>query len=448
MKQYKLLLVIFLTTEALLGSPAFGQLPGVHPIPQLSQQVTDSLPHYLEIAARNNPKVKADFLTYQASIEKTPQAGALPDPELEIGFFVQPMEILDGKQMADFTLMQMFPWFGTRKSARTEAEHMTNAAFAQFRETRDDLYLQVYTQWFLLCSLQQQLGSSRENNSYLKQLETLALRRYSAAPSGSSASGGSSGMSEVLRIQLEMAELDNSIESIQSQINAEAAAFNALLNRAADSKIHLPDSITLIPFSIDMIATTEQIAQNNPQLTMIDEEGAAYKAKAAMDKKMSYPMLGVGLQYSVIGKRKEMGHAGLPVTEMNGMDMIMPMVSISLPIFRNKYKSQQKESNIRWQASRQRYNDTQNTLQTELFRTKHLLDDASRKVTLYEKQTQLAHSTYQLLLQEFIAGRSELTEIIGVQRQLLDYKLKKAEASAQFNTMVATVQKLISFNNK
>jgi hypothetical protein len=57
-----------------------------------------------------------------------------------------------------------------------------------------------------------------------------------------------------------------------------------------------------------------------------------------MDKKMSYPMLGVGLQYSVIGKRMDMGHAGLPVTEMNGMDMIMPMVSISLPLYRSKYK--------------------------------------------------------------------------------------------------------------
>ena len=87
-------------------------------------QPADSLGYYLELAARNNPQINADFSLYKASLEKVPQAGAYPDPELEIGFFLKPMEILSGKQIADFTLMQMFPWFGTRKAARNEATEM------------------------------------------------------------------------------------------------------------------------------------------------------------------------------------------------------------------------------------------------------------------------------------------------------------------------------------
>lgn len=520
MKQYKILYFILLmmaslpvvpaiaqTTDPLITASGTGQISDSLIITTAPRQTSDSLAHYLETAARNNPGVRADFLAYEASLEKMPQAGAYPDPELEIGFFPKPMEILDGRQIADFTLMQMFPWFGTRKAARTEAGHMANMAFEQFRESRDNLYLQVYTQWFLLCSLQQQLGNSRENRDYLKQLETLAIRKFSASPAGATGSGGrkqttenspattgtssmgtsgnmggmdamgssmggsatpsstsgssmssmgsggsmqnmggSSGMSEVLRIQMEIAELENNIESILSQIDAEAAAFNALLNRASDRKVHLPDSITPIPFSLDVALTAEQISLNNPMLAMIDEEASAHKAKAEMDKKMSYPMLGIGLQYSVIGKRMDMGHAGLPVTDMNGMDMFMPMVSISLPIYRSKYKAQQKESNIRWQASRQQYADTQNTLQTELYRTRHLLDDASRKIGLYEKQSRLAQTTYHLLVQEFVSGKTDLTDVIQVQRQLLDYRLKKAEAVAEYNTMVASIQKLVSFN--
>lgn len=519
MKRYKNLYCILLliadltaisaaaqTTSPFTAAPDTGLISDSLIVAPIPRQAPDSLAHYLETAARNNPGVKAYFLAYKASLEKMPQAGAYPDPELEIGFFLQPMEILDGRQIADFTLMQMFPWFGTRKAARTEAEHMANMAFEQFRETRDNLYLQVYTQWFLLCSLQQQLNNSRENRDYLKQLETLALRKFSASSAGNAGSGGrtqtapvtspastgtssmgtsgnmgsmgspmggsatrsstsgssmssmgsgagmqsmsaSTGMSDVLRIQLEIAELENSIESILSQIDAETAAFNALLNRPSGNKVHLPDSITPIPFSLDVALTAEQISLNNPMLAMIDEEGAAYRAKAEMDKKMSYPMLGIGLQYSVIGKRMDMGHAGLPVTEMNGMDMIMPMVSISLPLYRSKYKAQQRESSIRWQASRQQYADTQNALQTELYRTRHSLDDASRKITLYEKQSQLAQTTYHLLVQEFVSGKSDLTDVIQVQRQLLDYRLKKAEAVAEYNTMVASIQKLVSFHD-
>ena len=108
----------------------------------LKGQGTDSLNHYLEIAARNNPGLNADFLVYKASLEKVPQAGVWPNPQLDIDFFLKPMDIVGGRQIADFTLMQMFPWFGTKKSAQTEATHMAKMSYEQFRETRDNLYLE------------------------------------------------------------------------------------------------------------------------------------------------------------------------------------------------------------------------------------------------------------------------------------------------------------------
>lgn len=55
-------------------------------------------------------------MAYKASLQKIPQAGAYQDPNLEMGFFLEPMDIIGGKQVAEFKLMQMFPWFGTKKS--------------------------------------------------------------------------------------------------------------------------------------------------------------------------------------------------------------------------------------------------------------------------------------------------------------------------------------------
>lgn len=412
----------------------------------------ERLTDYLETAVQNNPGLKADFLAYQASLQKIPQAGAIPDPQLDMGFFLKPMDIIDGRRVADFTLMQMFPWFGTRKSAQTEANHMANMAFEKFRETRDNLYLNVYTQWFILCSLQQKLINSQEHKQYLEQLETLSLRKY-ASPTGNTVSsmGGSqgnmgsgvSGLSDVLRIQLETAELENNIERLLSEIKSEKARFNTLLNRPAESEVEVPDTFEQIPFILDIPSAMERIASQNPMLGMLNEEALAYKAKQEMDKKMSYPMLGVGLQYSLLKKRTAME---IPVTSMNGMDMLMPMLSVSIPIYRNKYKAQQKEGQLRWQSSREKYANTMNALETELFQTKHLLDDASRQIRLLEKQTKLANTAYNLMVQEFVTGKSDLTNVIQVQRQLLDYRLRKAEAIASFNTMVANAQRLISFN--
>ena len=453
----------------------------------------ERLTDYLETAVQNNPGLKADFLAYQAALQKIPQAGTIPDPQLDMGFFLKPMDIIDGSRVADFTLMQMFPWFGTRKSAQTEANHMANMAYEKFRETRDNLYLNVYTQWFILCSLQQKLINSQEHKQYLEQLETLSVRKYASPTdtspgysvsiptpqSGSTATtssgmggmkgmgatgnqalsgnntmssmGGSqgnmgsgvSGLSDVLRIQLETAELENNIERLLSEIKSEKARFNTLLNRPAESEVEVPDTFEQIPFILDIPSAMERIATQNPMLGMLNEEALAYKAKQEMDKKMSYPMLGVGLQYSLLKKRTAME---IPVTSMNGMDMLMPMLSVSIPIYRNKYKAQQKEGQLRWQSSREKYANTMNALETELFQTKHLLDDASRQIRLLEKQTKLANTAYNLMVQEFVTGKSDLTNVIQVQRQLLDYRLRKAEAIASFNTMVANAQRLISFN--
>ena len=67
---YKKLLIIFIA----LGSW----------IVVSSQQYPDSLLRYLEIAAKNNPGVLQKFSEYQAALQKIPQVGSLPDPELSL----------------------------------------------------------------------------------------------------------------------------------------------------------------------------------------------------------------------------------------------------------------------------------------------------------------------------------------------------------------------------
>ncbi|WP_370860254.1 TolC family protein [Parabacteroides faecis] len=455
----------------------------------------DSLSWYLETAARNNPLINSNFALYKASLEKIPQAGAYADPELDIGLFVKPMETLSGKQIADFTLMQMFPWFGTRKAARNEATEMSRMAYEQFREARNNLFYEVKSQWYQLCNLNEQYKNTQANLLLLEQLEKLALNRYSAPsanaptptaalvatvvaappvatgnsmdnmggmgntsqtatqgiPAGNSsmqsmgagsmgASNSSGSMSDVLRIQIEKAELQNNLEILASNRIAAEARFNALLNRKQDMRIAVPDSLEQLHFLIDDQAMTDSIITANPMLSMLEAEANAYRAKAVMDKKMSYPMFGIGLQYSLVGKSNNK----MVMDDMNGMDMFMPMFKISIPIFRKKYQAQQKESQHYRRASELKYENTLNELQSEYQTVKQQLADAARKIALYKKQQELSLSTWQLIVREFSAGTTSLTDVIQVERQLLDYGLKKSEAIAEYNTMVAGLEKLVA----
>lgn len=461
------------------------------------EQTKDSLLHYIKVAIKNNPGVKSQRLAHEAFLQKIPQAGAYQDPELSLEAYTTPMDIVGGRSIGNISLMQMFPWFGTRKAARTEATHMANMQDQQYREAVDNLILQVSTQWYTMQKLNEQLHNNEENKKILDQLEQLALRKFSSpsstarptpvptvssnapsAPSTSTASSGmggmsmgsgsttapatnssvnmssggemggmaggsSSGMSEILRIQLEIAEIENNIESLHSQIKAEKAKFNALLNREATEEVALGKEIYKVDFLYSEKEALASIEQNNPMLEMISEEGLAYKAKAEMDRKMSYPMIGIGAQYMVIGKTDNMM---LAMEGMNGKDMIMPMVSVSLPLFRKKYNAQQKESELWRKSSEENLKNTFNTLKSEYYNFKSQLDDAERVLKLYEKQTTLAQTTYNLIVKEFVTGKSDLTNVIQVQRQLLDYQLRKAEALANYNTMVVSIKKLLADN--
>ncbi|MGG5506690.1 MULTISPECIES: TolC family protein [unclassified Myroides] len=453
----------------------------------------DSLAYYTQLALEQNPGLQAQRLAYEAFLDKIPQAGAFDDPELSMGFYTKPMDIVGGRQIGDLTLMQMLPWFGTKKSAKKEAHHMASMQLQQYREAREMVILQVHTQWYVLQKLQQQVHNAQQNKALLEQLEQLAIQKFSApsgatasnsmtisapstttntsssgmggmamgggstantatssptpsssAMSGMSSGGNGSGMSDVLRIRLETIEIENTIESLQAQIKAEKAKFNALLDQEIQTAVTVPQTIDKVPFFLTDEEAQTMIETNNPMLAMLTEEGLAYQAKAEMDKKMSYPMLGLGVQYMIIGKTND---PMLAMGDMNGKDMIMPMVTLSLPIFRKKYKAQQEEGKKWWKSSEEKYKDTYNTLVASYYSFKNQVEDAERTITLLDKQSTLAETTFNLIVKEFVTGKSDLTNVIQVQRQLLDYQLKKAEAIANYNTLVASIENITATPN-
>jgi len=464
----------------------------------------DSLAVYVEQAVKNNPKVRADFAAYQASLQRITPAGSLPDPELGFSFYLKSMEQVNGKEVGTLNLMQMFPWFGTLKAAKSEMSWMAKASYENFRESSLEVIYNVQVQWYQLNSIQAKLTNLRENLKLLKSLEEIALYRYkspgvkgksgtfssyssgsstvsptstgmssptggggmlgmggvssvSASPSStmpasqsasmegsmssSSMNGSSSGMSDVLRIQIERAELENSLETTQSLFTVTMAAFNALLGRPSGTYTFVPDTLQLKPFIANDATAWERVITLNPLLSMWKAESASYEAKGEMAKKMGYPMIGIGLEYMINSKKPEDMSS---MNNMNGMDMIMPMVKLTLPIYRKKYKAQLSDSKFMKQSADLQYQNTQNELQTSFVAINLRITDASRKITLYAKQRQLAQTTFELILREFASSSVGLTDVLQVQRELLNYSLKQVEAVVEYNTAVAEFEKIIA----
>jgi outer membrane protein TolC len=448
--------------------------------------------HYLELAAINNPTVLQRFYEYQAALQKVPQVGGLPDPELNIGVFLSPMELLEGKQVADFRLMQMFPWFGTLRAAKDEMSLMAKAKYEQMRDAKSEVFYDVQRTWYELYRIGQDIQISERNIQILRTLERLALVRFQTGsasgggtpsppvrsgtslplqgtPSGlsgmqnmsgnqgvaSSGTGSPSssmqgnsmgtssegiGLADLYRIQIDIGDLENNIALLNDQQSTVFARFNSYLNRPMQSAVFVADTLKPDTLNVSLIAVSDSILRGNPMLGMLQYEQQSLDARKKMVTRMGYPMLGLGVDYSLINKSE------MSTSTMNGKDMIMPMVAVTLPIYRKKYKAAQTEADLLKSATEQGYKAAANSLQTEYYEALQLYQDAQRRIKLYESQSQLAKNSLDIMIKSFSAFGSGLTDVLRVRQQMIDYEFKQVEALVDYNTAIAWLKKLMAFS--
>jgi outer membrane protein TolC len=467
MKMKKLIIIASIIT---LGFSAYSQ---------------DSLINYLEIAAKNNPTVLQKLAEYEASLQKIPQVGSLPDPELSTGIFLSPMELVGGKQFADIRLMQMFPWFGVLKAAKDEMSLMAKAKLETLRDAKLQVFYDVQRTYFELQKIDQSIRIAEENLEILKTVERLSLVKFKSAanssvgssvgtmsagssPSATPSSGmggmggnsapnsgqansaasnnsapmessGGSGLADLYRVQIEISELKNNISLLKNQHQTITARFNSYLNRKPQTPVQLVEKITADSLNTSRQAVSNSILSRNPMLGMLQYEQQSLDARKQMVTKMGYPMVGLGLNYSLI---KTDPAAMAP--EMNGKDMVMPMVTVTLPIYRKKYKAMQEEVKLQKSATEQGFQATANALQTEYYEALQLYNDARRRMKLYADQTDLANKSLNILMKSFSASGSGLTDLLRIQQQTLDYELRSIEAITDNNTAVAWMKRLMA----
>lgn len=451
----------------------------------------DSLNYYLELAAKNNPTVLQKFSEYKATLQKVPQVGSLPDPELTAGVFLSPMELVEGRQVADIRLMQMFPWVGVLKNGKDEMSLMAKGKFEEFRDAKLQAFYGVRLTWYELYKIEKDIRISQDNLQIMRTIERLTLIRYKTAPAGGgtpgtmspgasqatrqmSVSSGSSGvqnmgggqvssanssvstpftsiqgnsmtnsqtgtgLSDLFRIQIEITDLENEIALLKNQQSTVMARFNSLINRSPESKVAMADTLKADTLNVAIQSVADSILKNNPMLGMLKYEQQSLDSRKKMVTKMGYPMLGLGVDYALISK------SGMSTSFMNGKDMVMPMVSLTIPIYRKKYKAMQSETGFLKKASEENYSVTSNNLQTESYQTIQLYEDAKRRIKLYQYQDQLARKSLDIMIKSFSVSGSGLTDILIIRQQLLDYEFKVIEAVADFNTAVAGLERLMA----
>lgn len=385
-----------------------------------------SLDEYLEMARQNNPGLKARKEEFEAAMQRVTQMGALPDPEFSVASFGQMVETRVGQQMARLSLSQMFPWFGTLAAQKNAAAISAEAIFDSYRDAQNELSFKVRMAYYPLVEIQQLIQLQEKNLEIYSTFKTLATSKFQ---------NGKGKLADALRVDIMANDLKTEIAILNQKKKPLEVAFNKLLNRPADESIAIQEDFEV---RADQLFTSDSIESNNPKLIELDKRISAARAQEAVAIKQGMPRLGIGFEYFVTARRTD------AVIADNGKDAWMPMLTMSLPIYRNKYRAAASEARHMQQSYVEMRNEVNNQLNSEFEMAVFERSKAKQEMELFDKQIEQTQQVIDLLLTGYGNSETDFEEILMMQQSLLKYKMNKVTSAREYLNAEARLKFLIA----
>lgn len=392
--------------------------------------LAQTLDEYFEIAAENNPGLQAKYLEYEIALEKIPQVSSLQDPSFSFGYFISPVETRVGPQRAKFSLTQMFPWFGTLKAREDAAALMAEAKFQSFIDVRNNLFYKVSAAYYPLYELEKVISIEKENLKILESYQAIARSKFR---------NDDSPMVDVLRVEILLEDARTNLEILNRKKKPLLTTFNKVLNRAPEEPVTIVDSIDRTLLSENY--RKDSLLTDHPALNALDLQVRASKAAENAALKQGLPKIGAGLDYVIVGE-------GPLASADNGRDVLMPMVSVTIPIFRKKYNAAVREAGLNQEKYMLQKNEVANNLQSGYEMALFELEKQQALLALYRQQAATSEQSLNLLFTAYGNSGKDFEEVLRMQQQLLKYEKLVAAAEAESQVVLARINYITAKNSK
>ena len=389
--------------------------------------MNQSLDYYLEIALQKNPDLKAAYFSFEAQLEKVEQVKFLVNPTLGFGYFISPIETRLGSQQTKISLSQIFPWFGTLSAKKDVASLMAAAQFEEFRNKQALLAFEVKTAYYKYLEALELLEIHQQNLSIVKSHANMAKIAYS---------NGKSKNTEIFEANLMLDEITSNIYILNKRLNLLKKSFNRLLNRS--DSLEITAATLAVPIDFEINEDPDSLLSNHPKLTALEKQMAAAIIDENVVRKNGFPQIGLGFDYMIIQPLDG------PTIKNNGKDALMPIFSLSLPIFRKKYQSQTREIRLYQKQLEAQKIQLQNTLAIEWISTQNQRFESKAQYDLNKQRIQNANQEINFALNNLKNDNINFKNILESQNNLLKFKLSQVTWKRNYAEAMAKTTYLIS----
>lgn len=377
-----------------------------------------TLEDYLLMADENNPGIRAAQTEYEVALQKLPQVKALPDPTVDLSFFLGHMILPEGNQIGSISAMQMFPWPGTLKARVNEASDMAAVKEQSVAVSRNELVFKIRNTWYRLIELEEKIQIQKELLQLLETDKELAVVKFQQ---------GQAPMVDAIRADIMIDEVKTEIALLEQKRRPLEVAFNRLLARDAELPVNLSGQLPA-PETGRPVPNDSLIA-GNPALAVFDKQMRAEQSAEIAAGFMRKPMIGVGVQYMVLTKRKgEHDH----IEPNTGMDMIMPMVSVTVPVWRKSYAAAAEERRLMRHMYSDRKEDMRNELAAGYEMASYEAEKSAQIIELLNRQMVKTRQVLDLMMAAYSNVGQDFEEILRMQQQLFRYRMEIVSAKTEY----------------
>mgnify|MGYP000086784674 FL=1 len=368
----------------------------------------------IDEALLNNPEIQKIDLQYKRVSEKLNEVNTIPNTEFGMGYFISEPETRTGAQRFKISVKQMLPWFGTITSRENYVGALADAKYVEIVIVKRKLMASVSQSYYKLYANKAKQEILNDNINLLKTYETLAL---------ASVEVGKTPVVDVLRLQIRQNELQQVKDVLQQEFLAEQTTFNNLLNREDDIEVTFVDDLLLPNEDFE---TTKENLTFHPELLKFDKLFRSIEQSELLNQKESSPKIGFGLDYINVSERPDINFID------NGKDIIMPMISLSIPIFNKKHKSITKQNELEQQEILYQKKEKRNTLESLL--DKALKERMSARISYKTaiKNIKQSNEAKQILIKNYETGAIDFIDVLDIQELELKFQISQIESIVKY----------------
>ena len=384
------------------------------------------LQSYIQEAVANNPSISSSELRYDIANEKIAEVNSLPNTTIGISYFGSMPETRLGAQQGRFSVSQMLPWFGTITARENYSSSMAESEYVEIAIAKRKLALSVAQSYYALYAITAKQEVLGQNIQLLQTYEQLAL---------TSVEVGKASVVDVLRLQIRQNEMRQQQKVLQEEYVAERSAFNILRNQRQTLAVAVVPELEI---PTEDFSYPEDAILGNPEVLKYDKLYESVTQSELLNQKERAPSLGFGVDYIPVAERTDMN----PMD--NGKDILMPMVTFSIPIFNQGYKSISKQNELKQREIQSQKEQRLNTLKTLLSMA---VSERNQARIMFETQKQnlkQANDAEEILTKNYETGTIDFNDLLDIQELQLKFEMNQIEAIKTYYKQSSIINYLIS----